>query len=76
MIDSAQAAQARLERARNSPILPGRSQSVVRVFLRVFVFYAVNPALETRLRKRYPAESPPDRGTWTAPIWRSDATFQ
>ena len=29
---SAQAAQARLERTRNSPLLPGRSESVVRVF--------------------------------------------
>ena len=33
-LKSAQAAEARLERARNSPILPGRSESVVRVFLR------------------------------------------
>ena len=31
-VRSAQAAQARLERARNSPIRPGRSESVVRVF--------------------------------------------
>jgi hypothetical protein len=31
---SAQAAQARHQRARNSPILPGRSESVVRVFLK------------------------------------------
>ena len=33
-IRSAQAAQARRQRARNSPILPCRSVSVVRVFLR------------------------------------------
>ena len=33
---SAQAAQARLERARNSPILPGRSESVVRAFLKTW----------------------------------------
>ena len=33
-IKSAQAAQARLERARNSPILPGRSESVVRGFIK------------------------------------------
>jgi hypothetical protein len=31
---SAQAAQARHQRARNSPLLPGRSESVVREFLR------------------------------------------
>jgi hypothetical protein len=31
-LKSAQAAQARLERTRNSPLLPGRSESVVRVF--------------------------------------------
>ena len=34
VLKSAQAAQARHQRARNSPILPGRSESVVRVFLR------------------------------------------
>ena len=33
-LKSAQAAQARHQGARNSPILPGRSESVVRVFIK------------------------------------------
>ena len=34
LLRSAQAAQARHQRARNSPLPPGRSESVVREFLR------------------------------------------